>query len=995
MFTLTQLFTIGICYLGILFGSAYATEKGWLPVALTHHPFIRVLALGVFAGTIFFYGSLGLAAKYGSGYFLYFVGASAAFLMAGVVLGPLCRVALAHKLGSLADFFAFRYPAPWVGGVISLFMLLGVLPLVALQIHAISVTVHVLNQDLSEDVLAMVFCITMIVFAVLFGARHLSTRDKHQGLVVALGLESIIKLIALVAVATYVVYGVFGSFEALYSWLIANESLLAAAEHRLSEGSSRSLLLMFFASAVAMPHVYHILLTENDDAQLLRASRWGFPLYLLALSACIPIILWGAQKLGADTPPEFYAIGVGLKSGNNGITILAFLAGLAAASSVLIVTTLALASMTLNHLMLPFYRPIPGVSFYAFLINTRRILIATIILGAYGINRLLVAGQELVSIAIVAFVAVLQFLPGLIGAFHWRAANRNGLIAGLIAGYLVWFVTLFFPLVNDLYASFLIASPLLYEPPFYQPQLFAPAEAAWHYAATVSLTANVVAFVTFSILTRSTVAELDAANDCISDSFSRPYQGDLQVQSVAEIGSRVAMALGRAASAREVGMALTELGLTEDERRPVALHQIRSRIESNLSSLMGQTMAHRIVSRFLPYKVNPDLQGSEAVYSIEARLEDYRSQLTGMAAELDALRRYHRQILHDLPTAVCSVNRDGQVLTWNMSMERLTDMSSDQMVGSPLSRLPAQWHELLRQFAFGDEAHRLEMETTSNGRRLLLNLHKASIANTPAAEGDAVIVIEDVTEERVLQEKLMHKERLASIGQLAAGVAHEIGNPITGIACLAQNLQIESDRPETLEIGTQILLQTDRVSRILQSLVNFSHGGSVDGSRPKVPVDLKQCTEEAVALVSLGQRDDGIRFVNDCPGGLTVLGDPQRLAQVFVNVLNNARDASGNDDVITIDGCLEDDAVRITISDNGHGITSQHLKQVFEPFFTTKNPGQGTGLGLAIVSAIIGEHHGSIGADSPGNGLGTRITILLPRPQPHQAVVDFNRPFSV
>lgn len=974
VFSLTQIFAIGLGYLAILFGSAYATEKGWLPESLTQHPATRVLSLGVFAGAICFYGTLGLAAHYGSGYLLYFVGASAPFLIAPLLLGPLSRVALIHKLGSLADVFAFRYPAPWVGGMVSVLMLLGVLPMIALQIHAVSVTVHLMNQELGEDVLAVLFCATMIVFAILFGARHLSTRDKHKGLVVALGLESIIKLLAFVVIAGYVVFEVFGGITELRHWLVENQARLAGIEEVLSEGSSRSLLLMFFAGAVALPHVYHILLTENDDAQLLGASRWGFPLYLLILSACVPFILWGAVYLEAMTAPEFHAIGVGLASQDRSIAILGFVGGLAAASGVLIVSTLALASMTLNHVMLPFYRPIRGVNFYSLLINTRRLLIVMIIVAAYGVNRLLDPGQELMSLGIVAFVAVLQFLPGLVGAFHWRQGNKVGLLAGLAAGYFVWFVTLFFPLVSDLvYSSLLTSSPLLYEQ-----RLYEPAENAWHFAATTSLAVNIFAYVAFSLLAKPTLEELHRANDCMSDSFTRPYQGDLRAQSVSEIEDSIAGALGSEASSREVQLALFELNLGIDERRPHALRQIRNQIESNLASLMGQTIAHRVIGNFLPYQLNIDAIGAEAVHTIESRLEDYRSQLTGMAAELDALRRYHRQILQDLPTAVCSVNRDWQVLIWNSAMVQLTGYGAERMVGSSLENLSREWFDLLHAFASGNERHQPKTVLISSGHRVLLNLHKASIANSPVAEGDIVMVIEDITEEHLLEEQLIHSERLASIGQLAAGVAHEIGNPITGIACLAQNMRIETQRPELVELADQILEQTERVSAILQSLVNFSYGGNIDMRRPPVPVDLGQCTQEAIDLLSLSQQDKDVEFQNQWPTRATVLGDPQRLAQVFVNILNNARDASPKGGVISINGAIESGVVVIRIKDDGHGISIENINRMFDPFFTTKDPGQGTGLGLAIVSSIIDEHHGSISAESPSDGKGTLVTVRLP-----------------
>ncbi|MEX1236878.1 MAG: ATP-binding protein, partial [Pseudomonadales bacterium] len=468
-----------------------------------------------------------------------------------------------------------------------------------------------------------------------------------------------------------------------------------------------------------------------------------------------------------------------------------------------------------------------------------------------------------------------------------------------------------------------------------------------------------------------------AANDCMSDSFARPYQGELEAESVTDIEASIALALGQATSSREVSLALAELSLGQDERRPHALRQIRHRIESNLSTLMGQTIAHRIIGHFVPYKAEVDLLGYENIHTIESRLEDYRSQLTGMAAELDALRRYHRQILQDLPTAVCSINKDWQVLTWNGAMEDLSWVSADKIVGSSLVSLPEEWYKLLHGFASGNDVHALKSVLHIDGQNLILNLHKASIANMPAAQGDVVIVIENITEETMLEEKLIHSERLASIGQLAAGVAHEIGNPITGIACLAQNLKIETNRPELIELSNQILEQTERISAILHSLVNFSYGGNADLKRPSVPVNIHQCVDEAIKLLSLSQVDKGIAFANLCPADMKVLGDPQRLAQVFVNILTNARDASRPGSQVAIEAGMVDDHVEITVVDQGHGISQAHLKQVFEPFFTTKDPGQGTGLGLAIVSSIVEEHHGSITAEPATDG-GTRVIIKLP-----------------
>lgn len=962
-FSLAQIFTFSLFYLSILFGSAYATERGWLPKRITHSRFIRVISLGVFAGALSFYGALGFAANYGASYLLYYFGASAVFLLAPLLLNPIARIAFAHKLGSLADVFAFRYQRPWVGGVVSLFLLMGAIPLLALQIQAIAYTVHLINQEISRDGLAMIFCATMAVFAILFGARHASTRDKHEGLVMALGLESIVKLIAFIAVATYAVYSVFGSVSNLNDWLLTNQPLQAHIERELSEGSSRMMLLTFFAGAVAMPHMFHILLTENDDAGVIRSARWGFPLYMMLLSLCVAPIFWAAEFLGLNSPAEFFAISLGIATNNEAMTLLAFIGGFAACSGVLIVLTLALATMSLNHLVLPLYQVSADRDFFSFLLNTRRALISGIILLAYCLYNLFSEQQNLMSLGLVSFVAVLQFLPGLVGAFYWRDANSYGLLAGLLAGFLFWGAMLFFPLLTDIVYSNLFGTQ----------HLFSPDPDIWFITSVTSLTANTLAYIIFSRLNVASHAEQVAAAECMRDSPILPYQGELGVNSVSEIRYQIAQAIGEPAAIAQVDLGLNDLTLLESEQRPFALVQLRNQIESNLTSIVGQTIAHRVFARYLPFRQSKPGQASiESLGSREYRFELHQPYLTGLAAELDNLRRYHRQLLQDLPAAVCALDGGGRILTWNKAMVELTHIEAESVLDYPFQMLPGHWVDLLDQFIQAAEANRRKAEVRTPEQSLTLNLHK-ELTDT----GDILIVIENITEEQSLERQVMHNHRLAAIGQLAAGVAHEVGNPITGIACLAQNIPIETEDPELLEISRQILEQTDRISSILNSLINFAHRGS-EVMPQMEPVKLKQCIDEAIYLLSLSNDTKNIKFTNRVESDLYVPGDSQRLLQVFVNILSNARDASPLKSEVFVSADAAPERILIRVTDQGHGIREEERDAIFEPFYTTKDPGQGTGLGLAIVTTIIQEHQGKITAE-PAHPVGTCVTIDLPR----------------
>jgi len=319
---------------------------------------------------------------------------------------------------------------------------------------------------------------------------------------------------------------------------------------------------------------------------------------------------------------------------------------------------------------------------------------------------------------------------------------------------------------------------------------------------------------------------------------------------------------------------------------------------------------------------------------------------------------------------------------WNRAMEDLTDTPGEEVTGSRLLDLVEPWRSLLIDFSSSSEAHYYRREIELNHRPHWVSLHKAAIEGTiNAGVYDQVILLEDVTETQLLEQELVHSERLASVGRLAAGVAHEIGNPITGIACLAQNLRYESDNPEILETADQILSQTDRVSRIVQSLVGFSHTGHNKNSDFE-PVVLRNCANEAIQLLSLQKDKHQVLFVNNIASNAIVGADAQRMIQVFINLLSNARDASPEHSTVVLESTEDEYSIIFSVTDEGPGIAPEHIDQIFEPFFTTKDPGEGTGLGLAMVYSIIDDHGGYLDIVSPADTIhnrGARFTIKLPR----------------
>jgi signal transduction histidine kinase/Na+/proline symporter len=979
-FALSHVALIGISYLLLLFGIAYVTERGWVPERITNHPVTYIFSLGIFASAWAFYGVVDLAFQFGYGALAYYLGTGALFLFAPIALAPLAELARRHQVHSLADLLVFRYHSHAVGALTTLCMLLGILPLMALQIQAIADTMHILTVTgqgttpsfadtglTFKDIMALCYCAILAVFTILFG----SNRDQHRGLITAMAFESLLKVCALCAVGLVSVFGVFNGLDGLDNWLADHPENLALLHSPIQDGSAHTLLLIFLATAVTMPHIFHLGLAENPLMRNSRAVTWAFPLFLLLMSLPIFPILWAGSALQVPLPAQYFSLGVPIAFNSPALTIFAFIGGLSAATGAMIIITLALATMLMNHWLLPSLRLTAQHDLYRQLLWIKRSLIAAIFFSGYLFYWALNNRYSLTDLAFTAFIETLQFLPCTFAIVFWNPGNRRGMLAGLSVGTSIWFLGLLLPIltgINEIDIPFtLLQIPLGID--------------YWNSITIFSLSLNTAIFIGVSLITQQSEEEQYSADLCSADELSHPVRQALDVHSAAEFKERLAKPLGKTTASREVDNALKQLNLTNNERRPYALRRLRDQIEGNLSGLMGVHVASEIMDKNLPFKV-AQVRDTLDINLIENRLAQYRSNLTGMAAELNNLRLYHRKTLQELPMAVCSLGPDTEILMWNHAMTLLTNTPAEDVTGSYLADIAEPWRSLLTDFSNSNDVHYYRHEIQLNGRPRWISLHKATIEG-PITEGvfDKVMMLEDVTETQVLEQELVHSERLASVGRLAAGVAHEIGNPITGIACLAQNLRYDSNNPEVLETANQILSQTDRVTRIVQSLVGFSHTGHT-ATREFQPVVLRDCAAEAVHLLSLQKDKQPVIFINNIAPSAIVGGDLQRIIQVFINLLSNARDASPQDGQVTLASSEDEYSIEFTVTDEGSGIAPELVERILEPFFTTKEPGEGTGLGLAVVYSIVEDHGGLLDIVSPADSLrncGAQFVVKLPR----------------
>ena len=968
--SILQLSGLSIGYLLTLFATAWLAEKNLLPRKLVHHPLVYILSLGVYASAWAFYGSVGLAHQYGYGFLAIYLGISGTFLLAPVLLYPLLELTRTHQLASLADLFAFRFRSTAAGTLTTLGLLLCTLPLLALQIQAVADTAQLLTGEEAQENIALLFCLVITLFSILFGARHIATREKHQGVVFAMAFESLLKLLAILTIGGWLLYGVFDGPAGLQQWLDTHQTTLAEIQQPLQDGQWRVLLLLFFAAIIVMPHMFHMAFTENLNPRALVNASWGLPLFLLLMSLPIPLILWAGQKLGVATEPQYFSIGAGLQLNNETLALLSFMGGMSAASGVIIVCTIALSGMVLNHLILPVYQPPANGNIYGWIRWVRRVLIATIIMASFAVYNLLGSTHQLSSLGVVSFAGGVQFLPGVLALLYWPKANRNGFIAGTLSGLLIWSYCILLPTLGLGTGLHLPWIGLEFS------------EHGWQQSTTVALFTNSLVFALVSLLSSTRQEEQRSRQACLVNRPRLPESRRLQAGSPHEFAFALSKPLGSIAAQREVQRALTDLQLPMDETRPFALRRLRDRIEANLSGLLGPGVARDLVSSFLPYQDAAADYVTEDIHFIENRLEDYRSRLTGLAAELDAVRRHHRQTLHNLPLGVCALSRDSEITLWNLAMENLTGIAASRVLGVPLGTIDPPWRELLVGFSMGSDTRLHKKQLQGSFQSRWLNLHRAAIAE-PGAPGDngMVLLVEDITENRQLEDQLIHAQRLASLGRLAAGVAHEIGNPVTGIACLAQIIQEErTSDAELQEISGQIIEQTRRITRIVQSMMGFSRSGQPHREGYQTLCWSEVC-KDAVNLLSLNTEARSVEFRNLCNPEHHVSGDPQRLSQVVVNLLGNARDASPEGGLILMETSAGTGWVELRITDQGSGIEPEHQAQLFEPFFTTKDPGEGTGLGLAMAYSIVREHQGDIRVTSPVPGAtgGTCFSIRLPQ----------------
>jgi two-component system, NtrC family, sensor kinase len=353
------------------------------------------------------------------------------------------------------------------------------------------------------------------------------------------------------------------------------------------------------------------------------------------------------------------------------------------------------------------------------------------------------------------------------------------------------------------------------------------------------------------------------------------------------------------------------------------------------------------------------------------------------AEEMARLKEFNENIIESINVGVLVINLRGRITNWNSALEEIYGLKREEAIGRRITQVFQP--EMLRalralmervEWQKGEPVNVYKFRATSvDGRDLMLNVSLAALqSKTEEVEG-TLVAIEDVTERMKLEEQVQQSDKLSSIGLLAAGVAHEVNTPLTGISSYSQMLmqQVPETDPRH-QLLEKIYRQTSRASSIVNNLLNFSR---VSDSRFAM-IDLNRVLDDTIQLLESQLRNTQIDVARNYGAELPLVpGNAPKLQQVFMNLILNARDAMPEGGRLEISTESNEDSVTIKFRDSGMGIDPEHLSKIYDPFFTTKGIGKGTGLGLAVSYGIIKDHSGHIDVESK-LGEGALFMITLP-----------------
>lgn len=1046
------LFAIVMSYVLLLFAVAYYAEvreaKG---KSLVNNPYIYSLSLAVYCTSWTFYGSVGRAASSGLSFLPIYLGPTVMAALWPVILKRIVRISKANKITTIADFIGYRYgKSLGLSVLVTVVALVGLTPYLGLQIKAIISTFIIITGKTEwASSAGIVIASLLAVFVIIFGARRLDFSERHGGIVFAIAFESLVKLGTFLAVGVFVTWHLFGGFSDIFDRIHAS-----GYSHRLLLGSAGTTGYSEFLAVAALgmlgimflPRQFHMAVVENNDEAHIDRAMWLFPLYIFLQTLFVLPIAFGGLLLRGEGgfSPDYFVLTLPLEYGNKTLSVLAFIGGFSAATGMLIVEVLAISTMVMNSIVMPSIYKLHGIpGFSGIVLNTKRLVVCAVVFFGFLFATTVGAFEPLVALGLKSFEAVALFAPAFLFGLYWKRGNKYGAIAGLCAGFAVWFYTTIIPpflkaglLDQDGPVGRLVLSPLL------NPEALFGVTGLGNSAHTLfwSMLVNVTLYLGISLFTTASKEEELGALAFV-ESYEVPSGPGYAVSyDINDIESILCRYMGRSEVEKTVAAFLSRRERTREELSPVDLFDLRNEAEKKLAGSIGPSLASMVFEdRF----VLTEAEKQEIAHSMERLTENLRlsrqelaeankelksrvememllvtisTRFISTSADMmddcirSALREvgtragFDRAYALFFSTAVTGVEKsyewcaeafnprvaawsDFPVASFEWLMARLGRFENVIVTSTaklPVMALPE------REFLEGLGIRSCIMIPMVYEDALFGLLGFDSIMNDGDWKEEDVSIltmlatsfVNGVVRAKVLAELERSNQELQQFAYVAS---HDLQEPLRKVIAFGDRLKT-GNAAALDEKGTDYLARMQnaalRMRQLIEDLLTFSRV-TTRGS-PMQEVGLNEVMESVLGDLEQSILESGAEVeVETLP---PVKADKVQMGQLFQNLVSNAIKYRKPDlpPRIEITGATTPGTglVEIRVRDNGIGFDEKYLDRIFIPFqrLHTREEYSGTGIGLAICKKIVERHAGSIGAKAqPGRGAVFIVTLPAAR----------------
>ncbi|KQV84003.1 PAS domain-containing hybrid sensor histidine kinase/response regulator [Rhizobium sp. Root1220] len=980
-------------------------------------PVVYALSLAIYCTSWTYFGGVGLASQRGLEFTGIYIGPILVFTLGMPALRRIIELAKAEKLTSVADFISARYGKnSTVATLVALISLVGAIPYIALQLKSVSSTMSAMLNPSDYGIgsgnlyfldLPLLVTLVLACFAVMFGTRHTDATEHQDGLILAVAMESVVKLFAFLTAGICVIWFLFDGPSDLWQKASENQLVLSALNYHTPVSRWITLILLSAFAIVMLPRQFHVTVVENRTARELRLAGMLFPLYLVVINLFVlPVAVGGMLTFGGSGNADLYVLSLPLVGQMPLISLITFIGGFSAATAMVIVASVALSIMVSNDIIMPIFlhNKLAGRTglrddFAKTLLNVRRSAIFVVLLLGYAYYRSTDSTTGLASIGLLSFAAIAQMAPSLLGGLIWRRANARGAILGLTSGFVIWVYLLFLPSLGGPDYSSVASAVLGFV--FAGTTVFTAVDADPLVNATaMSLLVNTAFFVIGSLTRNARPLERIQAGIFVRGQSRSQFatRGWKTRIAVGDLKATVSRYLGEERMERSFQTYQQNSGRKLEDDQPADMALIHF-TEQLLGSAIGSSSARLVLSLILQ------------------KVEDASADTAWLLDQASEALQYNQDMLQtalsQMDQGIAVFDSSNHLTIWNRRFRQLLDLPENAgQVGFPLSDIvailsqrgdlpPGDVSQTVRHFLTLDKPFALVL---GGGERIIevrsnAMPDKGIVATftdiTQRVAADRALKQANETLEQRVVERTAELTRVnhelgearaaadeANLGKTRffAAAGHDILQPLNAARLYSSALverMGQSDGSSAIVRNIDSALES--VESILGAVLDISRLDT-GAMRPRLAsVALSDLLERIRTDFAPIAREKNLKLVV-MPTSLRVRSDPNLLRRLVQNLVSNAIKYT-IDGKVLVGARRRGNQVVIQVMDSGIGIPPSKFRTVFKEFARLEEGARtasGLGLGLSIVDRIARVLSHPVELHST-HGKGTDFRIVMPR----------------